>query len=203
MAEGAVQLARILVRSGKGDAALKMTVRKTDVKKSYFSGFDALFLPVGNALAASVSVANGAILSGLGNAAIVRGDREIQLVAGMQLYPGDRFEVRSGEVLIQCADLALKTVTQGQVNPCLARDTVECTPGLRGCPDRGDNLAFGNATIPYIISPQNGKLLDSQPLLRWHPVAGGDRYRVMVEGGGTEWEQETSATQIQYGGEAL
>jgi hypothetical protein len=54
--------------------------------------------------------------------------------------------------------------------------------------------------IPYIISPRNTVVLETQPLLRWSPVEGVQRYQVEVSGSGIRWTTEVSLPQVVYGG---
>ncbi|NES21186.1 MAG: hypothetical protein F6K41_20215 [Symploca sp. SIO3E6] len=53
---------------------------------------------------------------------------------------------------------------------------------------------------PYLISPRNTKITESQPLLSWHPVAGATSYRVEIIGAGLDWLTEVEGTLVRYDG---
>ncbi|NER24951.1 MAG: hypothetical protein F6J96_30470 [Symploca sp. SIO1C2] len=54
---------------------------------------------------------------------------------------------------------------------------------------------------PYLISPRNTKITESQPLLNWNPVEGATSYR--VEFVGTDWSTEVEGTLARYDGEEV
>lgn len=60
-----------------------------------------------------------------------------------------------------------------------------CAPGVLRCPRRGDNLAWNDPTIPYIISPRRTYLLSDKIVIRWNPVANAKRYIVRIQGEGS------------------
>jgi len=52
---------------------------------------------------------------------------------------------------------------------------------------------------PYLISPRNTKITESQPLLNWHPVEGATSYRVAISR--AKWSTEVEGTVVRYSGE--
>jgi hypothetical protein len=81
----------------------------------------------------------------------------------------------------------------------IARRQVRRRPGDDTSPSRG----VTDPTLPYLISPRNTAILESQPLLRWHPIPGVTRYRVEVGANGQTWTEEVGETQVVYAGEPL
>ncbi|MGC9528464.1 MAG: tetratricopeptide repeat protein [Limnospira sp.] len=80
-----------------------------------------------------------------------------------------------------------------------------------GCPPDGgfslrvgrqsDNTLGGiDPSIPYVTTPRRTFISNSQPIIRWNPVAGASRYTVQVLGDDVNWETEVSGTQVQYPG---
>ena len=62
-----------------------------------------------------------------------------------------------------------------------------------------DFLAFLSQTFAYAT-----QVVEAQPLLRWHPVAGATQYQVQVfQGDRLVWQENVQAPQVVYGGEPL
>ncbi|MGK7927139.1 MAG: tetratricopeptide repeat protein [Spirulina sp.] len=153
------------------------------------------------------SIANGKIWESSGNVTILRHDRSIPAALGMSLYPSDRLQVEDGgQLLVLCSDLGVQAVGSGETLPnrCQrASDSSECSPDLADCPDRGTILAWGDTSIPFSVSPRRTKVLKSEPILRWNPVAGATSYLVTVtgvseDGREMEWSEKTTDTSIVY-----
>ncbi len=75
---------------------------------------------------------------------------------------------------------------------------------------RAGRLVGGfDATVPYIITPRNTFQPSDQFTIRWHPVAGADRYTVRLwqwqdNNGGRErvvWETTTTESSVLYSGD--
>ena len=154
-------------------------------------------------------IANGQIISILGNVQLQRNHgTPIQPTTGTPLYPGDQLQTADGgEIIIQCANLTLWTIKTGQnqINRC-PTETAEttdakCTRDIAQCPDRGDQIARNDPTIPYIISPRRTLILTHQPTIRWNPVAGTTQYTLRLSGGGKEWQTQLTQPFLTYSGE--
>jgi hypothetical protein len=66
--------------------------------------------------------------------------------------------------------------------------------------DRIPTRSSNDPKIPYIISPRNTKIIESEPLLKWNPVAGAKSYRVSVTGPDVNWDTTVTQSQVVYGG---
>jgi hypothetical protein len=63
----------------------------------------------------------------------------------------------------------------------------------------GDLRGGSDRSIPYVIAPRSGAVLDARPTLRWNPVEGAEYYTVTLEAWGeTVWQIETSSTEQSY-----
>ncbi|NET37439.1 MAG: hypothetical protein F6K19_36345 [Cyanothece sp. SIO1E1] len=63
----------------------------------------------------------------------------------------------------------------------------------------GDLRGGSNPSIPYMITPRTGSVLNPTPTLRWNPVAGTEHYTVTLQARGeTVWQIETNHTEIPY-----
>jgi hypothetical protein len=99
---------------------------------------------------------------------------------------------------IVCSDLTLRDIAAGVTGvpcnssrPVLQRPDGSIINTTRSWPT--------GATFPQVLSPRKTKLLSSQPLLRWAPVAGATGYKVTVRGGGYNWATIVySSTEITY-----
>ena len=81
-----------------------------------------------------------------------------------------------------------------------------------GCPTTGKSIlrrpgstrltprTANDPTLPYILNPRNTSLLNDKPTLRWHPVAGANRYQVLVRGPGVNWATQVSQSEVAYAG---
>lgn len=66
-----------------------------------------------------------------------------------------------------------------------------------------NSVGGDDPTIPYVITPHRGEILDGKPTIRWNPVAGVSRYTVRVTGSGVYWETQVSGTEVVYPGEPV
>lgn len=80
----------------------------------------------------------------------------------------------------------------------IARRRVRRRPGDDTSPSRG----VTDPNLPYLISPRNTFIRNSQPLLRWNPIPGATQYRVEVKalGNSETWTVEVRGTQVRYAG---
>lgn len=158
------------------------------------------------AVAASGRVANGQIIQVSGDVQLIRSNgRSIRPRVGTRIYPGDRLRTApTGNVLVQCADLTIQSVSANQNRPNACPEverSSNCPPGVVQCPHRGEEMAWNLAQIPYIISPRQTKLLDDKPVLRWNSVPGATSYAVSIQGQGVNWKTRVSDTRVVYAGE--
>jgi hypothetical protein len=140
-----------------------------------------------------------------GTVKLLRGKQRPQPVwVGMSLRSTDRLQlVRGSSVRVRChnrSKLQLQvpgtfSVAQG----CKDNGKVPPSRSTRS-PTRGAD----DPKRPYLLSPRETKIVESQPLLSWNPVAGMLRYRVEVSGLGWTWTKEVSQPEVRYSGtEAL
>ncbi|HIK27393.1 MAG: hypothetical protein N3E45_13520 [Oscillatoriaceae bacterium SKW80] len=120
--------------------------------------------------------------------------------ANSELNPGDLIIVtKRATATIRCADGRNWTLPEGisgVFNGCQV---------LRNNDPRVPNPRSPiNCNSPFIISPRNTGILDSQTKIRWNPVSGTKRYTVKVWGtSGIMWETEVSAPEVIYTGKPL
>ena len=69
--------------------------------------------------------------------------------------------------------------------------------------DRIPTRSGNDLTIPFVISPRNTTVMDSEFLLRWNPIAGAKGYRVLVTGPDLKWETAVNSSQVMFVGGAL
>lgn len=129
------------------------------------------------------------------------GDAQIKpAIANSQLNPGDLIIVtKRATATVRCADgrnWTLPEGVSGVFNGCQVLPTRDPRVPNPRSPISSDS--------PYIISPRNTALLDSQLKLRWNPVPGAKRYTVKVWGAsGVIWEAQVSAAEVAYAGQPL
>lgn len=128
------------------------------------------------------------------------GDENLRLLSvNAQIYPGDLLIVRKGAIAtVRCADgrnWTLPEGVSGVLNGCQWQNSRD--PNIPRARTANDNS-------PYIISPRYTALLSLQPLLRWHPVPGANRYTVKVKKGSEViWEVQVSSSKVVYSGKPL
>jgi hypothetical protein len=134
---------------------------------------------------------------------VLRGSRKPwRLVVGADLRSTDKLKLgNSSAVRVRCQNLVRwrpKTVGVfsveqgcGMTGPMVLKPTNA---------DRSPTRGGDDPTRPYLIGPRETKIVDSQPLLRWNPVAGMPRYRVEVSGPGVDWTTEVIQPQVRYSG---
>jgi hypothetical protein len=134
---------------------------------------------------------------------VLRGSRKPwRLAAGANLRRTDKLKLgNSSAVRVRCSNLVSwspKTVGIVSVDQgCGTTGRTVLTPTNESrIPTRGTD----DPTQPYLVSPRNTYIMNSQPLLRWNPVAGMQRYRVEVSGPGVVWTTEVRQPQVRYGG---
>ncbi|HBL13211.1 MAG TPA: hypothetical protein DD379_17795, partial [Cyanobacteria bacterium UBA11162] len=171
--------------------------------------FTSQLLKIPIATATSNRISNGQIISILGNVQLKRSyGSVIRPTTGTPLYPGDQLQTADGgQVIIQCADLSLWTLKTGESrfnncpNQTAETQDAQCTRDIAKCPDRGDEIAWNDPTIPYIISPRRTLILTDQPVLRWNPVPGATQYTLRLSDGANEWRTQVNEPFVIYTGE--
>jgi hypothetical protein len=125
------------------------------------------------------------------------------VVFGTDLRPGDLLKIDgNSRARIVCSDLTLRDIPAGVTGvPCKSSRPVLQRPG--GSMINTTRSWPTEAAFPQVLSPRKTRLLSSQPVLRWTPVAGATKYKVTVRGGGYAWTTVVySATEIPYPAEA-
>ena len=124
-------------------------------------------------------------------------------VFGTDLRAGDLLKIdENSRAMIVCSDLTLRDIRTGVMGvPCNSSRLVLQRPG--GSIINATRSWPTGAVFPQILSPRKTRLLSSQPVLRWTPIAGASRYKVTVRGGGDSWTEIVhSSTEITYPAEA-
>lgn len=122
------------------------------------------------------------------------------VVFGTSLRMGDVLRVgEASGVKIICSDLSLHEVSSGVSGvPCAAA----VRPLLRqpdGSLVNATRSSAADGSFPVVLWPRRTKLLSRHPILRWTPIAGVTRYRVIVRGVGLYWDcAVSSTTQVVY-----
>lgn len=122
--------------------------------------------------------------------------------SGMRLSVGDRLLTKEDAgARIRCADFNFWSIHSNQELGAVSG----CAQSLfstRLRIGRQSDITSGgiDPTIPFIVSPRRTAVLDSQPMLRWNPVADTSDYTVQVVGPGVTWVTKVSDTEVQYPG---
>jgi hypothetical protein len=125
------------------------------------------------------------------------------VVFGTDLRSGDLLKIdENSRAKVVCSDLKLRDIVAGVTGvPCNSSRPVLQRPD--GSIINTTRSLPTEAAFPQVLSPRKTKLLSSQPLLRWAPIAGVTRYKVTVRGGGYNWATIVdSSTAITYPPEA-
>jgi len=128
------------------------------------------------------------------------------VAAGTPLHHRDQLQAIRGQTAkIVCRGVSSHRVPSPQIYPvsffCGEPNTLG---GLRNRVLKPTNSVGGDdPTIPYVITPHRGEILDGKPTIRWNPVAGVSRYTVRVTGSGVYWETQVSGTEVVYPGEPV
>jgi hypothetical protein len=70
--------------------------------------------------------------------------------------------------------------------PSGANERSDCAEsGVIVCPERGDDLDWNAAPIPYIVQPRLTNIIDRRPVLEWASVPGATRYAIELTDGVT------------------
>ena len=121
---------------------------------------------------------------------------------GAVLSRGDQIRVSdSAQAVVFCDNLMLWEVPRSTPTGLTGCPRTEESQFVRRNGRRVGNPRASSEDVPYLISPRATSVLDDQPLLRWHAVPGATSYTVSVSG--TDWETETSDSQVRYDGEPL
>ncbi|HAG80809.1 MAG TPA: hypothetical protein DCL61_06480, partial [Cyanobacteria bacterium UBA12227] len=123
---------------------------------------------------------------------------------GTLLNSGDQLQASQGvKAAVSCAGSPPLRVPPTQIYPVSYFCGNSNRTPLRQ-PEQIDSFPGGNdSTIPYLITPRRGGLLDDTPTLRWNPISGVTRYTVRVVGSGVNWETEISGSEVVYSGEQV
>lgn len=126
--------------------------------------------------------------------------RSQRALTGTALYGPDILRpARGSRVVVICPNGRTRwTVPAGTISAV--------NNGCPGTPSRlrpqfgiGDLQGGSNSSIPYVITPRTDLVLSPRPLLRWNPVEGAKRYRVMLASRGeTLWQIDTDRSEIPY-----
>ena len=114
----------------------------------------------------------------------------------------DHLQVRtSSTVEVMCNDGRPRSFSAGTYT--VGDYCASASPSLR-TPQRQPARPI-QARIPYVVRPRNTGLLDEpQPLIRWNPVVGAQRYTVHVSGPEVAWSREVVGdSQVTYEGPPL
>ncbi|PDW01004.1 hypothetical protein [Candidatus Viridilinea mediisalina] len=113
-----------------------------------------------------------------GHAEVKRSDWQSYAPAmfGTMLTSGDELRVQ-GRATIVCSDLQLIVVDDHQgIIPCGAETHILSYPLLEAV---GSSHSHGDS-IPLVITPLQGRLLDPRPQIRWTPAHDAEGYRVTL-----------------------
>jgi hypothetical protein len=127
------------------------------------------------------------------------------LGVGTDLRSTDKLKLdKNSEVRVLCPNLVswnLKSMGTFVVDQgCRVTKRIVLKPTNE---DRIPSRGSDDATRPYLLGPRDTKILEAQPLLRWNPVDGIQRYSVKVSGPGVEWTTEVSQSQVRYNGKEV
>lgn len=125
------------------------------------------------------------------------------VAAGTPLNHRDQLQAIGGETAkIICQGKSTYRVPSAQIYPVSYFCGIPNSHAYRDQVFKLSNRLGGDdPTVPYVITPHRGKILDGQPTIRWNPVAGVSRYTVRVTGSGVYWETQVSGTEVVYPGE--
>ncbi|MEQ8995232.1 MAG: tetratricopeptide repeat protein [Coleofasciculus sp. B1-GNL1-01] len=128
------------------------------------------------------------------------------VAAGTPLHHRDQLQaIRGQRAKIVCRGVSSYRVPSAQIYPVSYFCGKPNTSGVFR--DRvlkpAHKLGGDDPTIPYVITPHRGEILDGKPTIRWNPVAGVSRYTVRVTGSGVYWETQVSGTEVVYPGEPV
>ncbi len=116
---------------------------------------------------------------------------------GTSLRRGDLLRLGGGssEAKVVCSGLTVHDVSSGVGGvPCVA-----ARPVLRYHDDSTISpRGYESVSFPMVISPRKTKLLNPRPTLRWSPVEGVTRYRVIVRGIDVVWSGDVGSTKLVY-----
>jgi hypothetical protein len=141
-----------------------------------------------------------------GDASVQRDGRKAQRArVGDRLKASDKLSLgKGGAAKVLCDNASIwKSNTVGTfavAKGCQAKGrTVLRSANQDRIPTRSGN----DPTIPFVISPRNTNVIDSQQLLRWNPVAGARAYRVSVTGPDVKWKKSVNRSQALFSDVAL
>ncbi|MFP5269139.1 tetratricopeptide repeat protein [Coleofasciculus sp.] len=129
------------------------------------------------------------------------------VTAGTPLHHKDQLQAIQGETAkIVCQGKSTHRVPSAQIYPvsyfCGTPRSLISTRTERILKPT-NSVGGDDPTIPYMITPHRGKILDGKPTIRWNPVAGVSQYTVRVTGSGVYWETQVSGTEVVYPGEPV
>jgi len=118
---------------------------------------------------------------------------------GLGLENHHRLVLSSGaRVTIYCSNAQIREVSSRGGYPVSGICSSARSNNNNRCPiSRNEE----DPNTPYLISPRNTKITESQPLLSWHPVEDATSYRVELIG--TDWVTEVEGTVVRYDGKEM
>lgn len=141
-----------------------------------------------------------------GNVSVQRTGRKVQRAqVGDRLKASDKLSLgKGGAAKVLCDNASIwKPNTVGTFTIAKGCQTKGRTVLRLANQDRIPTRSGNDPTIPFVISPRNTNVIDSQQLLRWNPVAGARDYRVSVTGPDVKWEKSVKQSQVLFSDVAL
>ncbi|NES00463.1 MAG: hypothetical protein F6J86_42890 [Symploca sp. SIO1B1] len=132
-----------------------------------------------------------------GKVKVKRGRDSWNAYSGLGLENNHRLVLPSGaKVTIYCSNAQIREVSsRGEHQVSSICSSAGSNHNNRCTISRNDE----DPNTPYLISPRNTTIAESQPLLSWHPVEGATSYRVEISR--VKWSTEVEETGVRYNGE--
>ncbi|NET59403.1 MAG: TraB/GumN family protein [Symploca sp. SIO2E6] len=152
-----------------------------------------------NPVLLACGVSPHSILQVQGKVKVQRGGSSWDAYSGLGLNNNHRLALSSGaKVTIYCSNTQIKEVSARGGYPVSGICSSARSNNNNRCSIYRNEE---DPNTPYLISPRNTKITESQPLLSWHPVEGATSYR--VEFVGTDWSTKVKGTLVRYDGEEV
>lgn len=134
-----------------------------------------------------------------GEVLIQRGSNTRRAYAGANLNSNHSLVLSSqAKASIYCSNNQISKVSSRRIYPV---SSICPTPRSNSSSSCGIYRTPEDSTKPYLISPRNTTIADTQPLLKWNPVEGATSYQVELIG--ANWSTEVEATEVRYDGEEV
>ncbi|MBD6621127.1 hypothetical protein FNW02_36815 [Komarekiella sp. 'clone 1'] len=130
---------------------------------------------------------------------------DLYLPPGSQLCTGDQINPSNGStVKVLCylnrnfLSLKHSTIFNPEICASLKDEVKRCSvENVDKCLRRFKSPNH-NYYKPKVISPYGNSILNTRPVISWYPVAGADRYTVIVEGNDVKWRTEVKNATLLY-----